>query len=79
MQTGPIVIATVGAIVIGTGTGMQSAQAFPFREVNPSTGNPHPPGEPTGNPHQFPTCRGNPHGQTLGRGFGQCPGVCHRR
>ncbi|MGB6531306.1 MAG: hypothetical protein WBF33_24630 [Candidatus Nitrosopolaris sp.] len=42
-------------------------------EQNPTTGNPHPSGEPTGNPHQSPTCSGNPHNQTLS-GSGSCPG-----
>jgi hypothetical protein len=45
-------------------------------ETNPSTGNPHPSGEPTGNPHQIPTCSGDPHGQTSDRGsVSQCPGA----
>jgi hypothetical protein len=50
------------------------AQAFFGGETNPSTGNPHPSGEPTGNPHQGP-CSGNPHGQSSS-GFGQrCNGA----
>jgi hypothetical protein len=68
-----VAIATLGAIGIGIGTSVQSAQG---QEVNPSTGNPHPSGEPTGNPHQFPNCSGNPHGQTQsGFGFAQCNGA----
>jgi hypothetical protein len=70
-----IAIATIGTIGIGIGTGMQSAEAFPF-DVNPTTGNPHPVaaggelggGDPnpgtteTGNPHSG-LCSGNPHGE----------------
>ncbi|HXP52898.1 MAG TPA: hypothetical protein VN922_23330 [Bacteroidia bacterium] len=80
-----VAIAMVGAVGITIGT--QSAHATPIIvtiEQNPSTGNPHPPGEPTGNPQQnFPaageTCHGDPHGQaTLENNgqpaFGQCPG-----
>ena len=72
-----IALTTMAVAVIvpfATGPLVSSAQAQFHRETNPSTGNPHPSGEPTGNPHQFPNCSGDPHGQTLGFG-GQCNGA----
>ena len=65
-------ITTVGAIGIGIATQSVKGQDG---EVNPSTGNPHPPGEPTGNPHQAPHCSGNPHGQPQGGFHGACHGA----
>jgi len=62
---------TVGTIGIGIATQPVKGQG----EVNPSTGNPHPPGEPTGNPHQAPHCSGNPHGQPQGGFHGACHGA----
>ena len=78
-----IATATIGAVGIGIGSEMQSAQAFPI-DVSPTTGNPHPvatggelgggdanPGSTeVGNPHSG-ACSGNPHGET---GPDHCPG-----
>jgi len=71
-----VAIAMVGAVGITIGT--QSAHATPIIvtiEQNPSTGNPHPPGEPTGNPQQnFPAAHGQATLENNGQpAFGQCP------
>jgi hypothetical protein len=73
-------MAIAAAIVLfatGPLVATHQAQAFGrFGEAqNPSTGNPHPSGEPTGNPHQFPNCSGDPHSQTLGGSGQQCNGA----
>jgi hypothetical protein len=71
-------VAIAAAIVLfASGPLVATHQAYAFGgfETNPSTGNPHPSGEPTGNPHQFPNCSGNPHGDTLGGSGQQCNGA----